>query len=566
MEWKDEIQRAIATSRIALLLVSSHFLASDFIINDELPEIIRQHGLYKPNEPEALRIWWVPVERITVEQLKEARLESIQAAVGSPDKPLSKKPKDREELEDAKRELSSSLIKEIRLLGDFSADARAKFKAEVTGTLASLKTAIKEELAPGEHTILYRADRADGGEVAVKALVPFVGREWMGRDFIERAKSVSHVMSATAVGIREVVDKNIKCVIMDYVNAKTLASQLIDTYRGRLPPERVVNVLAQIAKVAVDLHQMDNQHILGPVRPSHVHYELPTQKVRISLVHVANETLKSCREKPTLLLDYDALTTLIPERYLGRKIEASADQYYLGLLGLELLQGKPPVKVSSFADLEKKRRFFDAPRDYFAELPIEQPAFSFVLTRMLEQNPTKRWTSMSDLSRALSELADGKVPAAVKEFAASIYKKRMHNNRNFFDSFYRTLFASSDEIREIFSRRGMTQLEGTMDKQYQKLDKAMRYVLSFAHSKEAMVLEEQVEKHKGFGLKPEHFEFFKVAFLKALSEANITDPYSQDAWRAILNPALGFMRTEIGNEGQAQPAINIRSAGHSLDE
>jgi hemoglobin-like flavoprotein len=56
------------------------------------------------------------------------------------------------------------------------------------------------------------------------------------------------------------------------------------------------------------------------------------------------------------------------------------------------------------------------------------------------------------------------------------------------------------------------------------------------------ILDEQVEKHQEFGLKPEHFEFFKVAFLEALSEAKITDPLSQDAWRAILNPALEFMR------------------------
>jgi TIR domain len=45
--WKREIYAAIASSRIALLLVSRHFLNSNFIINDELPSILRRHEANK---------------------------------------------------------------------------------------------------------------------------------------------------------------------------------------------------------------------------------------------------------------------------------------------------------------------------------------------------------------------------------------------------------------------------------------------------------------------------------------------------------------------------------------
>ena len=37
--WPQQIVSAIASSRIALLLVSRNFLGSDFIINEELPAI-----------------------------------------------------------------------------------------------------------------------------------------------------------------------------------------------------------------------------------------------------------------------------------------------------------------------------------------------------------------------------------------------------------------------------------------------------------------------------------------------------------------------------------------------
>jgi hemoglobin-like flavoprotein len=537
--WKEQIQAAIASSRIALLLVSKHFLASDFIINDELPSILRLNESNEAGGPEGLNIWWVPLENVTEAELRIAGIGSIQAAVASPSRPLGQlKGK---ELDDAIRKLSLKLMKQLKLLTDVSAGARDQFKLEVTKALGSVNTRIEESLAPGDYSILYRAKRL-GDEVAVKAMFPLPGREWMGRDFIDRARSVRKVRNATAIGIRDIVDRETKCVVMEYVNAPTLKVQL-NEHGGRLSCERTVDVLAQLAGVAADLHQMDGQPIIGPIRPSRVHHELATKKARISLVHIANETLLSCLQRPTLLLDSDAFTYLIPERYFGRKVEPPADQYYLGLLALELLQGKPPVEVSAFSDLETKRKFFDAPRAFFADLPVQQPAFSFVLTKMLEQDPQNRWTSMSELAEALRQVAAGIVPAAVKRLAVEDYESKLHNNGGFFDSFYRGLFNRSEEIREIFVRRGVT-----MEEQYKKLDGAVHYLFLFDRSIKLTALDQQAENHRRLGLKPEHFDAFRAAFLEALRQAEIADAYSQDAWRAILDPALAFMREKTCGE------------------
>jgi hypothetical protein len=79
-KWKEEIREAIDGARVAVLLVSADYIASDFVARHELPRLLdsaRKKGL---------RVLWVPVSAIGFEKTGIAK---YQAAI-SPARPLNR--------------------------------------------------------------------------------------------------------------------------------------------------------------------------------------------------------------------------------------------------------------------------------------------------------------------------------------------------------------------------------------------------------------------------------------------------------------------------------------------
>jgi formylglycine-generating enzyme required for sulfatase activity len=81
-KWREAIETALAAAKVALLLVSPDFLASEFVNNSELPQLLAAAEA----EEEGLRILWVPVRSSLVRRTPIAAYQGV----GDPGRPLAK--------------------------------------------------------------------------------------------------------------------------------------------------------------------------------------------------------------------------------------------------------------------------------------------------------------------------------------------------------------------------------------------------------------------------------------------------------------------------------------------
>jgi TIR domain len=119
--WSAEIERALAGCRVAVLLVSPEFLASDYVIQVELPAILRRAG-------SDLTVLWIPLRASAFDA---TALKNYQAAY-DPARPIANlpRPKQDEALVTISKKIAAAVdvnavANALKIIDDFEPQANA---------------------------------------------------------------------------------------------------------------------------------------------------------------------------------------------------------------------------------------------------------------------------------------------------------------------------------------------------------------------------------------------------------------------------------------------------------
>ncbi len=542
-DWNNRIRTEIAQTRIALLLVSPSFLSSDFIRREELPLILQARE-------EGLVVKWVlvrstPMSNIPDELTKLQSFKIHQSAKTA----LSELSEG-----EADAEVSSICERIIENMARFLTVPRHDFLRSVQEATRRFGYTVREEIATGDYSVVFRAEEA-GGYVIIKALVNLALDDWREdwrKQFEHDLEKASELKGPAFIGLRRwILDTTPRVLVTDYIDARNLSREL--RLHRRLPVDQVRYIIQVLAEALSECHR--NGFAYGSIKPSDVLMEPngngpPIPRIpAYRFAQMVHRWEDHCR---TFLINQERLTYIVPEQYHRGEFTEKSDQYSLGLLAIEMLQGKPPVRIRHLQDLEEKKRFFEDPAGYGGEWLARSPSLTRVILKMLEPDPAKRWSSMADIAL---ELGGGQsVIDNNRRLAKGSYMRLMERRGDFYHSFYEKLFRKRKTLTSKFGNGH------DWEHHYKKMDSAVCSLLNFSeeHARcEPTILTHIASKHRKLALMGKDFDAFEQAFIETLPEFDEGSEEMQGAWRVSFAAGINYMKAHAtGTEKEKKAMVS----------
>ncbi|MBI1225215.1 MAG: protein kinase [Bacteroidetes bacterium] len=386
---------------------------------------------------------------------------------------------------------------------------------------------MKEVLGSGTSAVIYRAKELSSGKtVAVRALKDIKPLS----DVL--SKIVYQIKHRNIIEVLSSYESDIPfCLVLEYINGITLDNLL---QVGYFPRRDTISIIRQLCDA---LYYLQNLGIdLKNLRPSKIIIDHELKPV-VSVFEIFKDMRGFSRLdkiKDDLIYSSPEELSVEPENIDYDKV----NQFLMGLLLIEMITGEPLFRGNSVAEvMAHRQQFFTKPvyrRSQLKALNLPKKLLT-ILERLLEEDPTKRYSSLVELEKELYRLPIHGERST--EVVHESYMRCCAKNRDFIASFYGRLFREHPE-RDYVKRFGQT----TVSKRTRKKLRVMLLQLIDVDNPDALANFANIKQYGGHaGLEKLDFSNFLYT-LKAEMEENDfywkRDPSIGKAWDEVIKRAL----------------------------
>ena len=273
----------------------------------------------------------------------------------------------------------------------------------------------------GMGAVYLARERALERAVAIKLLPPGLAADAESRERFKReARTAAKLAHPNIVPLHTIGDVDgMLYFVMGFVRGESLGERM--RRQGRLPPEDVRRILAELAGALDYAHRQDVIH--RDIKPDNVLLDDESGRPMLTDFGVAKG-----RASGATLTEMGAVVGtphyMSPEQASGeRDLDGRSDIYSLGVMGYAMLSGRLPFEGGSFRDVIVQQVTM-APPPLQTLAPDVAPELVATVSRCLAKDPAARWQDGRTLKEALGvsiDEDDDWLPGELREVSSGLF-------------------------------------------------------------------------------------------------------------------------------------------------
>ena len=248
--------------------------------------------------------------------------------------------------------------------------------------------------------------------VAVKVVHPDLAvHAAITQRFLAEARMIARLRHPSIVSVHSAGETTgLFYYVMDYVPGESLRQRL--NRELRLPPAEVARLLSDLADALHAAGQAGLVH--RDVKPENVLLDSATGHPMLADFGIARAMVPDGSGNVTAAgVAVGTPTYMSPEQAAGEAVDHRSDLYGLGVLGYEMLTGRPPFRGANAAAIASMH-LSERPTPVGNLRPDAPAPLAAAIMRALEKNPADRWQTGSEFRHAIQGDAVTPLPSRLR--------------------------------------------------------------------------------------------------------------------------------------------------------